>query len=135
MNKGNNATTCIDSTVYENQTITDKKLMPEIFNDHFVNIGEKLANKIGETNADLLENVTKTEKRFTYNNRKPQKVWKSVKNIGNNKLIKRVKTTKCLHNIIDEHLTWEDHIEYVSKNIRRNIGVPKRLRNVIPRNS
>ena len=52
-----------------------------------------------------------------------------------NKLIKRVKMTKCLGNIIDQHLTWEDHIEYVSKKIRRNIDVLKRLRNVIPRDS
>ena len=70
MNKGNNATTCIDSIVHENQTITDKKLMSRIFNDHFVHIfndhiGETLANKIVETNIDPLENVPKTEKRFT----------------------------------------------------------------------
>ena len=52
-----------------------------------------------------------------------------------NKLIKRVKMTKCLGNIIDQHLTWEDHIEYVSNKIRQNIGVLKRLRNVIPRDS
>ena len=39
--------------------------MPDIFNDHFVNIGEKLVNKIDETNIDLLENVPETEKRFT----------------------------------------------------------------------
>ena len=42
-----------------------KKLMPEIFNDHFVNIGEKLANKIDETNINPLENVPETEKWFT----------------------------------------------------------------------
>ena len=49
MSKGNNATTYTDSIVRGNQTITDKKLMPGIFNDHFVNIGEKLANEIDET--------------------------------------------------------------------------------------
>ena len=52
-----------------------------------------------------------------------------------NKLIKRVKMTKCLGNIIDQHLTSEDHIEHVSKKIRLNIGVLKRLPNVIPRDS
>ena len=31
MIKGNNATTCIDSIVHENQTITDKKLMSDNF--------------------------------------------------------------------------------------------------------
>ena len=52
-----------------------------------------------------------------------------------NKLIKKVKMTKCLGNIIDQHLTWEGHIEYVSKKIRPSIGILKRLRNVIPRDS
>ena len=34
----------------------------KIFNDHFVNIGEKLANRIDETNIDPLKNVPETEK-------------------------------------------------------------------------
>ena len=52
-----------------------KKLMPEIFNDHFVNIGEKLANKIDETNIDPLENVPETEKRFTLKTVNPNKLY------------------------------------------------------------
>ena len=63
MNTGNNATTFIDFVVHENQTIIDKKLMPEIFIDHLVNIGETLANKIDESNIDALTNVPKTEKK------------------------------------------------------------------------
>ena len=39
-----------------------KKLMPEIFNDRFVNISEKLANKFNENNIDPLRNVPETEK-------------------------------------------------------------------------
>ena len=62
MNKGKTATTCIDSIVHENQTITDKKLTSEIFNGHFINNGEKLANKIHETHIGPLENVSETEK-------------------------------------------------------------------------
>ena len=78
INKGNNALTCIDFTVHENQTITYKKLMPEIFNDHFVNTGEKLANKIDETNIDPLENVPETEKRFTPKIVNPNKVHRAL---------------------------------------------------------
>ena len=85
MNRENNAATCIDSIVHENQTITDQKLMPEIFNDHFVNIGEKLANKIDETNIDPLENVSETEKRFTLKTVNPNKFYRALSKLKNGK--------------------------------------------------
>ena len=85
VNKGNNATTCIDSIVHENQTITDTKLMPEIFNDHFVDIGEKLANKIDETRIDPLENLPETEKRFTLKIVNPNKVYRAISELKNGK--------------------------------------------------
>ena len=62
MNKGNNATTCIDSIVLENQTITDRRLTLEIFSDHFVNIGEKFSNKIDEAVQTLLKMFQKQKK-------------------------------------------------------------------------
>ena len=74
MNKRNNATAYVNSIVHENQSVTDKKLLPEIFNDHFFNTGEKLANNIDETNIDPLENVPETEKMFTLKIVNPNKV-------------------------------------------------------------
>ena len=47
--------------------------------------------------------------------------------------IKRVKHTKYLGLIVDDTLTWNRHIEYISTKINRNIGVLKRTRNYLPR--
>ena len=86
--------------------------------------------------ADKLSlNILKTEFMITGNPRRFGNLSKILVIRVETKLIKSVKMTKCLGNITDQHLTWEDHIEYVSKKIRRNIGVLKRLRNVIPRDS
>ena len=43
------------SIVHENQTVTDRKLMPEIFNDHFVHIGESLPIKLMKPIQTLLK--------------------------------------------------------------------------------
>ena len=37
--------------------------------------------------------------------------------------------------IVDDKLTWEQHTEYISKKIVRNIGILKRIRNFIPQES
>ena len=40
----------------------------------------------------------------------------------NGRLLKRVKGIKYLASIVDEDLTWDNHIDYISVKIRRNIG-------------
>ena len=47
----------------------------------------------------------------------------------NGRLLKRVKR------IVDENLTWDYHIDYISVKIRRNIGSLKRMRLTVPRES
>ena len=37
--------------------------------------------------------------------------------------------------IIDKVIMWNEHVEYVSKKMRRNIGVLRRVRNDIPESS
>ena len=49
--------------------------------------------------------------------------------------IKRVRKAKYLGIIIDEKLTWEDHIDYISLKIKRNIGIMRRVRGDIPKTS
>ena len=61
-------------------------MMPEIFNDHFVNTSEKLAKKIDETNIDHLENVPETEKRFSLKIVNPNKVYRTLSKLKNGKL-------------------------------------------------
>ena len=53
----------------------------------------------------------------------------------NNAPIRRVKQAKNLSLIIDEHLSWEQHIEYISGKLRRNIGILKRMSTVLPNES
>ena len=50
-------------------------------------------------------------------------------------LMRRVKQTKSLGVIIDQDLSWDSHIEYISKKIKRNIGILRRLGNTVPQHS
>ena len=52
--------------------------------------------------------------------------------ILNNYEIRRVKKTKYLGMILDDSLTWEDHIDYITLKINRGIGIIRRVRQLIP---
>ena len=47
--------------------------------------------------------------------------------------IKRVLKAKYLGIIIDQKLTWEDHIDHTSLKIKRNIGIMRRVSGDIPK--
>src|SRR3984885_3447549 len=47
--------------------------------------------------------------------------------------IKRVPQIKFLGIIIDEHLTWQPHINIVKNKIAKTIGTFKRLRSTLPK--
>ena len=49
--------------------------------------------------------------------------------------IKRVYKAKYLGIVIDDKLTWKDHIDHVSLKIKRNLGIMKRVRNNDPKES
>ena len=49
-----------------------------------------------------------------------------------NTVLKRVKVAKFLGVLIDECLTWKNHIDCISKTISRNIGVMNKLKHYIP---
>ena len=48
-------------------------------------------------------------------------------------MIKRVTKVKYLGPVVDENLSWDEHVEYISKKISRNIGIIKRMRSILPR--
>ena len=48
---------------------------------------------------------------------------------------KRVKLVKYLGLWIDDNLTWEVHIDHICSKMARNIGIIKRIRNFIPKES
>lgn len=53
----------------------------------------------------------------------------------NDATIRRVRQVKNLGLIIDENLTWDHHIDYISKKIKRNVGILKRMRKILPTES
>ena len=53
----------------------------------------------------------------------------------NGRLLKQVKRIKYLGSVVDENLTWDDHINYISVKIRQNIGILKRTRLTVPMES
>ena len=47
----------------------------------------------------------------------------------------RISSTKFLGAIIDENLTWKNHIDAISKTISRNIGMLTKLKHFVPVNT
>ena len=45
-------------------------------------------------------------------------------------VIKRANKTKSLGLVIDEFLTWDNHIEYITKKIKQNLGMVKKSKEV-----
>ena len=52
-----------------------------------------------------------------------------------NELIRRTHVTIYLGLIVDDTLKWDLHIEYISKKIKKNIGVMKHVRSCVPKES
>ena len=46
------------------------------------------------------------------------------------KITKRVNKTKSLRLVIDEFLTWDKHIEYVTKKVKQKLGMMKKSKEV-----
>ena len=57
---------------------------------------------------------------------------KDISIVLNDAQLDRVSSTKFLGVIIDENLTWKNHIDGVSKTISRNIGVINKLKYFVP---
>ena len=49
--------------------------------------------------------------------------------------VKRVELVKYLGLMVDDKLIWDQHIDYISNKIMRGIGILKRIRHFIPKDS
>ena len=49
------------------------------------------------------------------------------------RVIRRANSTKYLGTILDKGLKWDKHVSYISSKILRNIGVIKRVRTFLPK--
>ena len=47
-------------------------------------------------------------------------------------MTKRITKVKYLGLAVDEKLSWDECVEYISKKISRNIGIIKRMRSILP---
>jgi len=56
----------------------------------------------------------------------------SVKIVLDNTNLERVSKTKFLGVTIDENLTWKNHIDNISKNISKGVGIINKLKHFIP---
>ena len=54
--------------------------------------------------------------------------------IGGHRL-KRVIVTKSLGLMIDENLSWEEHVNYISKKVAKGLGMFRRIRDLVPINT
>src|SRR6218665_1633999 len=50
----------------------------------------------------------------------------------NNSLLSQISSTKFLGVVIDQHLTWKDHISLMTNKISKNIDVIARIRHLLP---
>ena len=73
-------------------------------------------------------NIGKTEYMIIGTSQKLMQLGTVPKIKVNNTLLRRVPHTKSLRLIIDETLSWVNHIEYISIKIKQGIGVLKRAK-------
>ena len=64
----------------------------------------------------------------THQTSKPEN---EIKVILDNVELSRVNKTKFLGVLIDENLTWKDHIDAISKTMSRNIGMINKLKHFV----
>ena len=76
-------------------------------------------------------NITKTNF-ILFHNRQKQIIDKIDLKIDNT-CIEQTRNTKFLGVIINENLTWEDHIKLVKAKVSKNIGIIKRLQKCLPK--
>ena len=87
MNRGNKASTVIDTVFVEGHLLTTKKQIPEAFNNYFVNIENKLAGTIEQTDTCPIDNIDETNKRFSFKYIQPTQVYRVLSKLKNGKAV------------------------------------------------
>ena len=96
-------------------------------------LSEDLFNVHTWLNANKLTlNLTKTEFMLIGSGQRLNTIAASPSILMNGTRVKQVATTKSLRITIDDKLSWNCHIEKVTKKIASGIGAMKRVRNLVP---
>ena len=77
-------------------------------------------------------NVDKTKYMIFHNSQRKLDMYDQLKLSINNLPIKRTKTFNFLGIVINELLTWNDHITYISQKINPVVGLLNRLKHQLP---
>ena len=75
----------VDKVIVDGITVTDKEQIPDIFNDHFVSVGSKIADNIPATDLSPTVNIPKTQNRFKLKQITTAQIIKIVKKLVNGK--------------------------------------------------
>ena len=117
-----------DNTFVSNETKSKLDIRDELY-PGFIRICEWLkANKFSL-------NFLKTEFMVIGNTRKYGELKGLLAPRVGDSLIRIVKQTKSLGVILDQNLSSDSQIEYISKKIKRNIGILRRLGKTVPQHS
>ena len=77
-------------------------------------------------------NASKTNFMIMGTTHQTSKPKNNIKVILDNVELSRVNKTKFLGVLIDENLTWKDHIDAISKTMSRNVGMINKLKHFVP---
>ena len=77
-------------------------------------------------------NEDKTKYMIFHSTRRKMELYNSLTIKMNNQIIKRVKSFNFLGIILNEHLTWTDHVAHLSQKITPVIGLLRRLKKQLP---
>ena len=80
-----------------------------------------------------MQSITDTSQKVKYQDLEPKTTRFMI--TTNEIKIRRVKLVKYLGLWIDDNLTWEVQINHICSEMARNIGIIKRIRNFIPKES
>ena len=90
-----------------------------------------MTNKYIDVNEPCDGDVVDSTTNIVFQNK--EKITKHKVNvILDNVSLERVNSTKFLGVIIDENLTWKNHIDTISKTISRNIGMLTKMKHYVP---
>ena len=123
INNLSNASRLLDPIMFVNDTnlffnYKDIKHLLTVVNKELVNIKDWF------TVNKLSLNVEKTKYSFFHDPNKKDNIPPSLRKfIINNYEIKREESVKFLGVLLDQHLTWEEHIKLTKNKIPRNIGI------------
>ena len=97
-------------------------------------INEDLVNITEWFNSNMLTLNVKKSNFLLIGSSRRLKSCQQIKLVVQGKQIKQSNTTKYLGVIINENMTWSDHVKALSSKVNQRIGILKQVRHILPQN-